>query len=115
MPRFHFELIEDGVIARSHYGLELHAIAVDDLDSAVDLAQLLARRAVDRTMRSVVVTISDHAKNPIARIRLSPKGEAARYGPAGEAANAPTLLFDAVPARGTEVDERLMLDRSSGG
>ena len=89
MPRFHFELIEDDEIAKSHYGLELHEIAVNELDSAVDLAQLLAQRAANCTSGPVVVTISDEKRHPFARVRLLPERQ--------------------VPAIATEVDERLML------
>jgi hypothetical protein len=91
MPRFHFELTEDGTIAKSHYGLELHEIAVDDLDEAVDLAQILARRAVDETGGSVVVTISDEAKHPLARLRLSPQADPTSEDHVAEAANSQRL------------------------
>jgi hypothetical protein len=73
MRRFHFELVEGGVIARSHHGLELHEIAVDELDSAVDLAHLLAQRAAEKTSARVTVVISDEAKQPFARITLDPE------------------------------------------
>ena len=73
MRRFHFELVEGGVIASSHYGLELHEIAVDDLDSAVDLAHLLARRAAEQISGPVTVVISDESKHPFARITLDPR------------------------------------------
>src|SRR5262249_9626741 len=93
-PRFYFELVENGVIAQSHYGLELHEIAADNLDSAVDLARVLAERAAEHTMRPVVVTISDDEKNPFARIRLSPKDQAPMAGPAEEPANTHALRFE---------------------
>jgi hypothetical protein len=114
MPRFYFELVEDGVIAKSHYGLELHEIAANDLDLAVDLAQILARRAADETSGPVMVTISDDAKHPLARIRLSPESEAPMSGPAEEAANQEALYFEEAPALASEVDERLMLHRRRG-
>lgn len=96
MPRFHFELLENGVIAERHYGLELHEIAVDQVDSAVDLARLLAERAVESTMGSVTVTISDAAKNPFARIRLSPKSDEPTGRPAEDPANTEVQRFDDV-------------------
>jgi hypothetical protein len=109
MPRFYFELKEDGVIVRSHYGLELHEVAVNDLDTAVDLAHLLAKRAAaDSENGPVVVTISDEARNPFARITLSSKNGAAMGRPA--AANAPPIAvssdhqsaeFDGGQGRGT--------------
>jgi hypothetical protein len=93
MPRFHFELVENAVIAERHYGLELHEIAVDELDSAVELARLLAERAAEHTMGPVIVTISDEAKNPFARIRISPNGEAPMAGAEGPA-NTQDLRFE---------------------
>lgn len=94
MPRFHFELVEDGVIAESHYGLELHEIAANELDSAVDVARLLAERASESTMGPVTVTISDAGKNPFARLRLSRKSETPSYGSARQPANTQLLPFE---------------------
>src|SRR4051812_26269385 len=108
MPRFYFELKEDGVIVRSHYGLELHEVAVNDLDSAVDLAHLLAKRAAaDNGNGPVVVTICDEARNPFARITLSSRNEAVTGRPA--AANAQTLHFQQVSHQASEIDERSRL------
>jgi len=94
MPRFYFELVENGVTAESHYGLELHEQAVDELDLAVELAEILARRAVDETAGPVIVTISDEAKNPFARIRLSPNGQAPTAGPAEAPTNRQVFCFE---------------------
>jgi hypothetical protein len=110
MPRFHFELIEDGAIAQSHCGLELHEIAVDELDLAVDLAHLLAKRAAESTMGPVTVTISDEAKRPFARVRLMPKNDAPSEGPAAnEAALPPVLYLEEVPRSDGHFDERVSL------
>jgi hypothetical protein len=97
MPQFHFELVENGVIVENHYGLELHEIAVDDLDLAVDLAQILARRAVDETGEPAMVTINDEAKNPFARVRLSPNSEATAE-PVEEPANTQVPRFEILPS-----------------
>jgi len=97
MPRFHFELVENALIAKRHYGLELHEIAVDELDSAVQVARLLAERAAVCTMGLVTVTISDEAKNPFARIRFSKKGEAPMAGRAEEPANTQAPRFVGQP------------------
>ena len=72
MRRFHFKLLERGVLTTSHHGLELHEIAADELDSAIDVAHLLARRAAEKTSGPVTVEISDEADHPFARIHLDP-------------------------------------------
>ena len=105
MPRFHFELVENGVVAEHHYGLELHEIAVDELDSAVDLARLLAERATESTMEPVTVTISDEAKNPFARVRLSPKSRRPIDGRSEEVAKTQVVRLEGVSRR-----PRLMIE-----
>jgi hypothetical protein len=71
MPRYYFQVVEDGVVAVDQKGLEIEELDTAELDAAIAMAEMMANRASAEGTHTITVLISDETKQVVARVILT--------------------------------------------
>jgi hypothetical protein len=74
MARFHFKIIQDGVVAAEEDGLEFDELETAELEAAIAMAETMAKNAAKIPSRSITVLISDDSR-VLARVMVTMESE----------------------------------------
>jgi hypothetical protein len=71
MPRFYFDVIEDGVSAADDDGVLVDKLEDAEQEVAEVLAESVVNRALDASRYDVQIIIRDQERKPVTRLRLT--------------------------------------------
>lgn len=75
MPRFYFDLVEDGAAVADRNGLLMPELEEAELEAASAIAQMMADRTSRQTYHHLCVLIRDSERAPISRVSITLKRE----------------------------------------
>jgi hypothetical protein len=71
MPRFYFDVIEDGICAADDDGLLVDKLEDAEHEAAEVLAESLCDTVLRASRHDMQIVISDQERKPVARLRLT--------------------------------------------
>jgi hypothetical protein len=71
MPRFYFDLVQDGATSKDEDGLFIGQVEDAELQAAALLAELLFAKASTLFPRTLAVVVKNRKRVPVARVTLA--------------------------------------------
>jgi uncharacterized protein DUF6894 len=71
IPRFYFDVLEDGVSAADEHGVLVDRLADAEHEAAVVLAETLSVSALRASRHDLQILIRDKERNALSRLRLT--------------------------------------------